>query len=192
MFQYPVPIINLPPAPPNHEWLKILASALAGLLAGVMLEPLKRKLQWEHDMSKMLNAVLTDYRIVELNVRDWEKHYKGTPEFNLPGFKYYWENKRDLFYETMELQILVALAQTMDMFKRLAEIGETGGEDLATKLNHNISEMKTLNLEPSGLKRLWRKVSRKYRYRRGIQTSAWLKGKSTLQESGPRDEQRNI
>lgn len=153
-----------------------------------MLEPMKRKLEWESDMSRMLNAVLTDYRKIRLTVENW-KEGAARPLLDMAGFHYYWDNKRDLFYETLELQTLVALAQTLQLYEALAKAGALGDKEFIANVTNNIMEMKTLNLEPSGLKRLWWRINRRHRYRRGIQTSAWLKGKSTLQEFGPRDEQ---
>jgi hypothetical protein len=191
MFQCPTPIINLPVSPPNHEWLKILTSAAVGLVAGLILEPLKGLILHERDLTLMLEGVLGDCRAVEIQISDdsVDEVLAGKRKVNaaMPAFEYYWEKKRELFFETIELRILASLCQQIMLIEQSASCRPV--REVVIDLRNAIREIKTLFLEPSVLHRIRRTFSRRGRHMRGIRTSAWLKGKPSPPSSGSRDGQ---
>ncbi|MES2392958.1 MAG: hypothetical protein V4555_15030 [Acidobacteriota bacterium] len=107
MFQCPAPIINLPPAPPNHEWLKILASAGLGLLAGLIADPVKNHLQRRHDAKVVMSAIEADLKAL-LNL-SFEYREQGVDDVNfwpiaaIPAYTHFKESRGDLFYEHKNL-----------------------------------------------------------------------------------------
>jgi hypothetical protein len=138
-------------------------------------------------MSRMMNAVLTDCRVIEVAA---SRHFVAKyPHLETPGFDFYWASHRELFYETLELQTLVVLMTTFKKLKELAAVKDMDIKELAARIQDNVNEVRTLNLEPFAIKRVWQRINPKARMRRGIRTSAWLKGKSTLQDFGSRDGQ---
>jgi hypothetical protein len=94
----------------NGEWLRILVSAVAGMFAGLLADPVRGLLQSRIHMATVENALLTDFsnlsksgnRVNEGELPSW-KFWQGV---ELPAFDYYWEKNRELFYTNERLQLL--------------------------------------------------------------------------------------
>jgi hypothetical protein len=88
-------------SPNNYEWLKILASAIAGLFAGLIAEPFKSTLQRKIDIIRLERAIAFDcLRVVaclEIAKQELASESQMWQGIDLPGYQHYWAGKRELF-----------------------------------------------------------------------------------------------
>jgi hypothetical protein len=93
----------------NHEWLKILVAAVAGLLTGLISEPLKAEMQWHANVRKVERAILADLLGLDANWAD-QLHGPVAQGFwealELPAYEYYWIKNREVFYANPYIQLL--------------------------------------------------------------------------------------
>ena len=92
----------VPCASPNsYEWLKILASAVAGLFAGMVAEPFKSTLQRKIEIIRLKRAigldclrVLTCLEVTKHELVSESQMWEG---IDLPAYQHYWAGKGELF-----------------------------------------------------------------------------------------------
>jgi hypothetical protein len=109
----------------NHEWLKILASAGAGLFAGLIAEPIKTLIQtWV--MVRRIRRVL-HLELVRLEnqfsmgsaikePKDLERASKSLAEFRTDAFDYYYGTQRGLFYSNETLSRMRGVFESLKDF----------------------------------------------------------------------------
>jgi hypothetical protein len=104
-------------SPSNHEWLKILASSVVGLFAGLVAEPFKSTLQRNIEIGRLKRAIVMDFMRVETIIQVAEKmgamnkdaeeiRSYAWPKVELPAYQHYWAGKRELFYDNLELHLM--------------------------------------------------------------------------------------
>ena len=109
MFQCPAPIINLPPAPENHDWLKMIVSAALGFIAAICLEPIKNKIQRRHSAKLAKRMIKSD--LVRLLERAY--HYERQdmerdnfwPSADIPAYSHFKSASPNLFYEEKDMHL---------------------------------------------------------------------------------------
>jgi hypothetical protein len=128
---------------PNYEWLKILVSAVAGLFAGVLAsmltEPLKARIQWRINMLRAEKALALDFIFLHLAITaaDFElvpkeKFWAG---LSLPAYEHYWTKNREVFYDGFEIHTLyLKCALIMQLKRRVDEKSMTIAEAEPTLL----------------------------------------------------------
>ena len=131
MFQCPAPIINLPPSPPSHDWIKILISSTLGLLAGLIAEPTRGAMQSRINMMRMANAIRFDFwqldnhmKLLKIDANSlvfWQ-------DVELPAFNYYWEKNREQFYTNQNLQAIMIICFDVKRLRSSVEKGEQTGD----------------------------------------------------------------
>ena len=142
MFQCPDPIINIPAALPNHEWWKILVSALAGLLVGLLGDVVKSAVgDWlksrrirkrlNEELRRMLNT-MKDLKVknVRLNREAFLEVTKTS------AFEHYWEMDQSLFYEDAELYELSGMFNLIEKIRQHTIENLRGSDTLLSSFLH--------------------------------------------------------
>jgi hypothetical protein len=116
----------------SNEWLKILVSTLAGLLAGLVAEPFKSTVQRKIEVVRLKRAIGFDFLRVTLMLAVTE-HELADPKamwqgVDLPAYQHYWASKRELFYHDFELQKTQTQCQLLLLIKDAVQEGRTPSE----------------------------------------------------------------
>jgi hypothetical protein len=128
-------VINLPPGPPDHEWIKTLLSIAAGvalsLIAAWFIEPLKVRQQRKIDAQQgrdliyeELAGLLDSCYFAMTMPRDSAKLL--LERFALNHFGYYYDERREVFYSMKDYAGLWRLKRQIDLNTRAGEIGTYG------------------------------------------------------------------
>jgi hypothetical protein len=99
----------VPCAPPSsHEWLKILASSVVGLFAGLVAEPFRSTLQRKIEIIRLKRAIGLDclrvLTCLEIAKQELASESQMWQVIDLPAYQHYWAGKRELFYNDFDLQ----------------------------------------------------------------------------------------
>jgi hypothetical protein len=140
------PSSPLAQAPPDHEWLKILASATVGLFVGLFADPIRNLIQIRINTVRMERAIQFDFLNLWMAMKTVEEDNVPASEFwrdvELPAFDYFWERNRELFYVSLELQPLRLNCMTVQRLKALVEDGRKTPEEALAKLSAIVNQVK--------------------------------------------------
>ena len=147
-------VAPVPCATQQSEWLKILASTVTGLVAGMLAsflnESLKSRVSRIVAFNRLQRAltqdtlllymamVSTDHGLVPL-----EKFWAG---LGLPAFEYYWAKDMELFYGDFDVRTRVLSYQLILELKRQVTAGNITISEAHPKLAATLSEL----LKPQG------------------------------------------
>lgn len=144
----------------NHEWLKILVSAIVGMFTGLIADPVRGLIQSRIDIAKMQNVVMWD--LSNLSKSAMAVHDGNLPAWKfwlgveLPGFDYYWEKNRELFYTNTKLVLLRVQCQMVKRLRALVENQQQTPDDAMQKLWEILVSVKIIH-EPT----IWERVTQK-------------------------------
>lgn len=132
-------------APPDHEWLKILASALAGMMVGLIADPIKSSLQWRINVWRMERALALDFLTVGIQqavlknggCTDWQ----FWQALAFPGFEYHWEKNREYLYDSVYLYILRAQIQVIQQVRKSVIENKLSPEEAKKKLEDAMEQI---------------------------------------------------
>lgn len=140
----------------TNEWVKILISAVVGMFAGLFADPVRNLIQMRINTVRMESAIQFDFlnlvtgmtAVNEGLVPPW-KFWLGV---ELPAFEYYWDKNRELFYNSMELQLLRLQCVTVQRLKGLVANNQQTTEEALEKLNEVVTQVRGM-LKPLTWKR---------------------------------------
>jgi hypothetical protein len=154
----------------QYEWLKILVSALAGMLAGLIGDPIHVAVMQKFEIHKMKCAIDLDlldliiYRafFVEGSITPqqfWQREI-------FPSFNFYWERNREYFYSDPNLHKLRFHIQYILDFQKTAKSSQLEMEkekEALDKIFDAIREIGTiLRKQPSSKwSRIWPRFTAK-------------------------------
>jgi hypothetical protein len=148
----------------DTEWLKILASALMGMLAGFIADPIRASFARDFELYRMRRAISLDL----LNVITGQaavKHGAATAhqfwQFEMfPSFTFYWQRNMEYFYSDftlhavrMNIQAIQLLQSSVQSGNKTVADGEVKLEDLMKPLKETLLEKK-----PHGWEMLKRRI----------------------------------
>ena len=130
------PSSPLAQAPPDHEWLKILASATVGLFVGLFADPIRNLIQIRINTVRMERAIQFDFLNLWMAMKTVEEDNVPASEFwrdvELPAFDYF----------CLELQPLRLNCMTVQRLKALVEDGRKTPEEALAKLSAIVNQVK--------------------------------------------------
>lgn len=145
----------------NHEWLKILASAIVGMFTGLIADPLRGLIQSRIDLAKLQNAVIWDFSNLSksaMAVHDGKlpawKFWLGA---EMPAFDYYWDKSRELFYVNTRLVLLRVQCETVKRLKTLVENKQQTPDEAIQKMWETLALVKVIH-EPTIRERMIQKL----------------------------------
>ena len=151
----------------NSEWVKILASATAGMFTGLIADPIRGLVQSRIDIAKMHNAILWDLSTLSqsaIRVHDGELPAgKLWLSAELPAFDHYWDRNRELFYTSERLVSLRPHCQLVQRLKALVESKQQTPDEAMEKLWETLLLAKVVKLvsEDSTWERVTQRVFRR-------------------------------
>ena len=133
----------------DHDWIKILASAVVGMFTGLIADPLRSTVQNRIEAKKLKSAIMWDtaslsesaMRVHDGKLEAW-KFWLGV---ELPGFDYYWEKNRDLFYINSKLTLLRLQCQMIIRLRDLVRNKQETPEGAMDKLYETFAFMKLIH-----------------------------------------------
>jgi hypothetical protein len=148
----------------DQEWLKILISAIVGMFAGLIADPVRGLIQSRIDLAKMQNAVMWDFSNLSksaMGVHGGElpawKFWLGV---ELPGFDYYWEKNRELFYTNTRLVLLRVQCEVVKRLRALVENKQQTPDEAMQKLWEVLVSVKIIH-GPT----IWERITQKLFHR---------------------------
>jgi uncharacterized protein YjiS (DUF1127 family) len=133
----------------DHEWIRILISAVVGMLTGLIADPIRSAMQHRIEAGKLKNAVMTDIGNLSVSAMDV---YNGKLEASkfwlgveLPGFEYYWEKNRELFYINTKTVLLRVQCQVILRLCGLVKNNQKTPEDAMFKLWETLAYIKIIH-----------------------------------------------
>lgn len=95
------------PASPNHEWLKILVAAVAGMLAGLIGDPIRAYFSDWLKARTIVKGIRFDALVMYLDVQSVlngsdERDIIFTREY-MHLYQHHWQANRNLFYDDLTL-----------------------------------------------------------------------------------------
>ncbi len=152
---------------PNYpEWIKILISAIAGMFTGLVADPIRSLIQNRIEARKLKNAVIWD--IGNLSKSAMSVHqgkleaWKFWLGVELPGFDYYWNKNRELFYINTKQVLLRVQCQVILRLRDLVENKQETPDGAMEKLWETLATAKIIHeMSWRERRRLARSVERK-------------------------------
>ena len=148
----------------NHEWMKILVSAVVGMFTGLIADPVRDLIQSRIELTKLQNAILWDFS--HLSQSAMRVHHGKLPAWKfwlsveLPAFDYYWEKNRELFYTSTQLVLLRVQCEMVKHLRALVENKQQTPDEAMQKLWETVALVKIFH-EPS----IWDRICRKLFHR---------------------------
>lgn len=140
----------------DHEWIRVLISAVVGMLTGLIADPIRSTVQHRIEAGKLKNVVMTDIGNLSMSAMDVYNSKLEASKFwlgvELPGFDYYWEKNRDLFYINTKLVLLRVQCQVIIRLRELVKNSQKAPEDAMLKLWETLAFIKIIH-EMSWLER---------------------------------------
>jgi len=140
----------------DHEWIRILISAVVGMLTGLIADPIRSAVQHRIDAGKLKNVVMTDIGNLSMSAMDVYNSKLEASNFwlgvELPGFDYYWEKNRELFYINTKLVLLRVQCQVILRLRELVKNSQKAPKDAMPKLWETLAFIKIIH-EMSWLER---------------------------------------
>lgn len=142
----PMPCVT----PQNHEWLKILVSTLAGLLAGVLAEPLNSRIHRSIIVRRVYRAITVDFMNIFIGQAACRADLVKIEQFwaglALPAFEHYWAVNPEVFYGSWDMHLLRMKCEMVVRLKQTVSSGsmttEAAKPVLETAVNEVLEEMK--------------------------------------------------
>lgn len=139
----------------DTEWLKILVSAMVGMLAGFIADPIRTVVSRDLELYRMRRAIGFDL----LNVIAGQaavKHEAATAhQFwrwgMFPSFTFYWQRNMEYFYSDFTLQTVRFNIQAIQNLQSAVQSGMTTVAEAEPKLESLVDSLK---------KTLWGEKSR--------------------------------
>jgi hypothetical protein len=129
----------------NGEWLKILISAVSGLFAGLIADPIRGVIQVRVNTIRMESAIQFDFINLSISMKAVEEGLVPAWKFwlgvELPAFEYYWNKNRELFYGSVESQLLRLQCMTVERLKGLVANKQKTGEEAMEKLHEVVAKV---------------------------------------------------
>lgn len=133
----------------DPEWMKILVSAVVGMFTGLVADPIRSVIQNRIEARKLKNAVMWDIgnlstnamSVHDGNLEAW-KFWLGV---ELPGFDYYWDKNRELFYANSKLVLLRVQCQVILRLRDLVKNKQKTPEGAMDKLFETFAYMKLIH-----------------------------------------------
>jgi len=147
----------------DTEWLKILASALVGMLAGFIADPIRASFARDLELYRMRRAIGLDL----LNVITGQaavKHGAATThqfwQFEMfPSFTFYWQRNMEFFYSDFTLHAVRLNIQAIQNLQSAVQSGKTAIEDGEAKLEGLLKSLQEILWEKAhGWKMFKRRV----------------------------------
>lgn len=140
----------------DHDWIKILVSAVVGMFTGLIADPVRGMVQNRIEARKLKSTIMWDIgnlstsamRVYEGKLEAW-KFWLGV---QLPGFDYYWEKNRELFYINTKLVLLRVQCQMIIRMRDLVANKQETPDEAMNKLWETLAYVKAIH-EMSWLER---------------------------------------
>lgn len=140
----------------DHDWMKILVSAVVGMFTGLIADPIRSLVQTRIEVRRLKNAVMTDISNLSTSAMsvydgklDAEKFWLGV---ELPGFDYYWDKNRELFYISTKIVLLRVQCQLIIRLRDLVKNMQKSPDEAMAKLWETLAFVKIIH-EMSWLER---------------------------------------
>jgi hypothetical protein len=149
------------------EWVKILASATAGMFTGLIADPIRGLIQSRIDIARMQHAILLDLSALSqsaIRVHDGElPASKLWLSAELPAFDHYWDRNRELFYTSERLVSLRPHCQVVQRLKAQVESKQQTPNKAMEELWETLVLVKVVKLvhEDSAWERLTQRIFRR-------------------------------
>jgi hypothetical protein len=149
----------------DHDWIKILVSAVVGMFTGLIADPIRSLVQNRIELRRLKNAIIWDFTALATNASRVleEKNLEAAAFWNtveLPGFDYYWEKHRELFYANPKLVWLRLQCQIIKRLRDLVEHKMKTPDEAMEKVYETVAQVKLI-LDMSWLER--RRLARSLR-----------------------------
>jgi hypothetical protein len=130
----------------DTEWLKILASALVGMMAGFVADPIRAVVTREFELYRMRRAIGLDLLNV-ITGQSAVKHGAATPhqfwQFEMfPSFTFYWQRNMECFYSDLTLHAIRLNIQAIQILQSAVQSGKTAMADGEVKLEGLVKSLK--------------------------------------------------
>ncbi len=106
------------------DWIKVLISALAGMLAGLIAEPIKNALQDEIRMRRMESSLAVEmgYLVgsVGIDVAHWPERWWET-HMSIERYEYYYSSQRELLFRSRYYNQIDSFYRQMKRAKAASE-----------------------------------------------------------------------
>lgn len=147
----------------DTEWLRILVSALVGMLAGFIADPIRAACAKDFELYRMRRAIGLDL----LNVIAGQvavKHGAATAhQFwqleMFPSFTFYWQRNMEVFYSDFTLHAVRLNIQAIQHLQSAVQSGKTGLPEAEVKLDGMLKSLQdTLWEKAHGWKMFKRRI----------------------------------
>lgn len=129
----------------NHEWLKILLSAVVGMFTGLVADPIRETVATRMKLLRLEKAIALDcfflkmtFLAVEHGMTTNEQVWKSDM---LAGFKYNWEHNRELFYHDLRMQTLRLQLQTILMTQERVGLGQVSYDEAKQRVQETLESV---------------------------------------------------
>jgi hypothetical protein len=133
----------------DTEWIKILLSAVAGMFAGLIADPIRSLIQTHIDARRLKNAVMWDIENLStsaMSVHDEKlEAWKFWLGVELPGFDHYWDKSRGLFYTNTKLVLLRVQCQVILRLRDLVKNKQQTPDGAMEKLWETLATVKIIH-----------------------------------------------
>jgi hypothetical protein len=135
----------------DTEWLKILASALLGMLAGFVADPIRAAFARNLELYRMRRAIALDLLNV-ITCQAVVKHGVATAyQFwqweMFPSFTFYWQRNMEYFYSDITLHTVRMHIQAVQLLQSSVQSGRKTVADGEAKLDELMKPLKKALLE---------------------------------------------
>jgi hypothetical protein len=168
MFQCPAPIINIPPPPENHDFLKTIVAATLGLIAGLVAEPLKAMIMRWFTIRRIVDALyrelagIYDDLEIQMNVGDAMSRmgmnlldHRSSVIFN-----HYYKENNELFLEEKRLSELSSVFTDLQIIAGMLEADATHSARAAELKDRLDMAISIRTLDGNRLDRLRKKLTK--------------------------------
>lgn len=123
----------------NFEWMKILVSVLAGMIAGLIADPIRGNLARKLEILRIKRAIGLDLDNLITSRAFYEEGCRTPEQFwqskMFPSFNFYWERNREYFYSNSEMHRLRMHIQAIHTFQDARNNGSTSVAECATAIS---------------------------------------------------------
>jgi len=133
----------------DHDWVKILVSAVVGMFTGLIADPVRTMVRNRIEEKRLKNAIIWDIANLSESAM---RVYNGKLNVHtfwlgveLPGFDYYWENNRELFYASTTLVLLRLQCQIIKRLRGLVENRQQHPSEAMSKLYETLAQVKLIH-----------------------------------------------
>lgn len=135
----------------DTEWLKILVSALVGMLAGFIADPIRAAFARDLELYRMRRAigldllsVITGQAAVKLGAATAHQFWQLEM---FPSFAFYWQRNMEYFHSDLTLHAVRLHIQAIQFVQSSVQNGKTTVADGEVKLEGSMKTLKEILLE---------------------------------------------